>query len=239
MDAAYVLARLANARRGGRLAVLEGIHPLKHALRFDGEVAFALTPARDEVHRLLADLAPDLHAAVDDCLIEVDAPTWAQAAPHRLPAPVIAVAERRTATPPQVLAAPGVVVVLEQPRHLGNLGAAIRVAAAANAGGLLVLGDADPWAPTALRGAAGLQFALPVARASTLPDTDRPLVALDDAPEGHFAPLTPDTVLLVGTERGGLSDELRHRASATMRIPMRPGVASLNLATAVGIALYR
>ena len=40
----------------------------------------------------------------------------------------------------------------------------------------------DPYSPAAVRGAAGLQFAVPVAAIDTLPDTDRPLVALD--PEG-------------------------------------------------------
>jgi RNA methyltransferase, TrmH family len=129
--------------------------------------------------------------------------------------------------------------VLADPRHLGNLGAVIRVAAAADAGGVLVVGDADPWHPIAVRGAAGLQFALPVARTDVLPDTDRPLIALD----GEGEPLQPgsvprDAALLVGTERGGLSSELLDRAGGRVAIPMRVGVASLNLATAVAIALY-
>jgi TrmH family RNA methyltransferase len=50
--------------------------------------------------------------------------------------------------------------------------------------------------------------------------------------------LTDDAVLLVGTERGGLSARLRQRATSTVGIPMRPGVSSLNLATAVTVLLY-
>jgi RNA methyltransferase, TrmH family len=73
-----------------------------------------------------------------------------------------------------------------------------------------------------------------------LPTTDRHLTALDPAGDelGHGA-LGADTVLLVGTERGGLSSALRDRADARVRLPMRAGVSSLNLATAVAAALYR
>ena len=46
---------------------------------------------------------------------------------------------------------------------MGNMGACVRVAAAADAAGVLTTGDNDPWHPDALRGAAGLHYALPVA----------------------------------------------------------------------------
>ena len=56
------------------------------------------------------------------------------------------------------------IVLLEDPRDLGNMGACVRVAAAADIAGVLSTGSHDPWHPDALRGAAGLHFALPVAR---------------------------------------------------------------------------
>ena len=43
-------------------------------------------------------------------------------------------------------------------------------------------------------------------------------------------------MLAFGTERDGLSDELLARADARVALPMRPGVSSLNLATAVAAA---
>ena len=53
-------------------------------------------------------------------------------------------------------------LLLEAPRHLGNLGACVRVAAAAApASPVLTTGEQDPWHPDALRGSAGLHFALP------------------------------------------------------------------------------
>jgi TrmH family RNA methyltransferase len=50
----------------------------------------------------------------------------------------------------------------------------------------------------------------------------------------------PDRPLLVfGSERHGLGPELLARADARVALPMRPGVSSLNLATAVAAILYR
>ncbi|MFP4150129.1 MAG: TrmH family RNA methyltransferase, partial [Nitriliruptoraceae bacterium] len=72
-----------------------------------------------------------------------------------------------------------------------------------------------------------------------LPPTDRPVAALDPsgAPLGR-ARLAADAVVLVGTERGGLDATLLARADQRLAIPMRAGVSSLNLATAVAVALY-
>src|SRR5690606_12663932 len=106
----------------------------------------------------------------------------------------------------------------------------------------VAVGPQDPWHPSAIRGAAGLQYAVPVARCNDLQDLPHlrgPLVAVH--PEGtHLTPnvLPADAVLAFGSERRGLSRELLQRAEARVAIPMQPGVSSLNLATAVAVTLY-
>jgi RNA methyltransferase, TrmH family len=122
---------------------------------------------------------------------------------------------------------------------MGNIGACVRVGAGAGAAALLTTGENDPWYPAAVRGAAGLHFALPVAAVEALPPSDRPLLAVD--PEGEeLRPdqLPPRAVLAFGTERHGISADLLARADSRIAIPMRDGVSSLNLATSVAIALY-
>jgi len=255
MDVAYgaELTRVRAVRRGSDGVLLEGVHALKHATRFGARIEVALTPDRGALARLLADLAPDV--SLPEALIEVDRATWRTATAGReLPSPSLAVADRPAMAPRDVLAAAGRIVILEQPRHLGNLGAVVRVAAAAGAGGVLIVGAADPWHPTAVRAAAGLQFALPVARCEELPPVQRRhVVALDADPDpgsgpdddtgvasdaAHGLPVAEDALVLFGTERGGLTPALRARATATAAIPMQPGVSSLNLATAVAVVLY-
>lgn len=218
---------------------LEGAHALKHALRFGADIEVVATDDRAGLLALLGELAPDVVDEVAARVVPLPAGRWRHLVPRPLPSPALAIARRPAVTAQEVLGAPGRLLLLDRPRHLGNLGAAIRVAAAAGAGGVLVLGPADPWHPTSLRAAAGLQFALPTTRTDALPATRRPLVALD--PDGaplHASPLPDDAVLLVGTERGGLADELRARADQRRSIGMREGVSSLNLATAVAVALY-
>lgn len=219
--------------------VLEGVHALKHALRFGARVGRIVSPDPAELARLLADLAPDVAVPVE--VEEVDEVAWDALARGGLPSPCLALADRPVQDPVAVLAHRGErpVVLLDEPRHLGNVGAAVRVAAAAGADGLVVLGGVDPWHPSAVRGGAGLQFALPVGRVDEVPATPRPIVAIDagGAPLGSVE-LPPDAVLAFGSERRGLSDAVRQRAATTVAIPMRPGVSSLNLATAVAVLLY-
>ena len=196
---------------------LEGFHALKHAIRFGAELV-EVRGDRAEAEQLAAALAPDLIL------------------PEMEPAQeLVALARRPAYELEATLARPGPIIFLEHPRHLGNLGAAIRVAAAAGAAGVLTTGD--PWHPHAVRGAAGLQFALPVLRVPALPDSDRPLIAVD--PDGEETTAPQDAILAFGSERHGLTEETKRRAQARLRIPMREGVSSLNLATAVAATLYR
>jgi TrmH family RNA methyltransferase len=128
-------------------------------------------------------------------------------------------------------------VLLDAPRSPGNAGAVVRVAAAAGASGVAMTGPLDPWHPSVLRGSAGLHYALPVLLV-TADEVTGPVVLLDAGGDPR-APLPQDAVLVVGSERAGVGAELRSRADLVLALPMRPGVSSLNLATATAAALYR
>lgn len=121
----------------------------------------------------------------------------------------------------------------------GNIGAAIRVAAGAGAAAVVTTGPTDPWNPGALRGSAGLHYALPVVRTDAADPGDRVVVAIDPTGEELSPGRIPDHALLVfGSERSGLTAARLSGAQVRLRIPMEPGVSSLNLATAVAVALY-
>jgi TrmH family RNA methyltransferase len=239
-----LIPRFGRARRDPSLAVLEGFHPLKHALRFGANVLEVVCRDVEELDRLAAQLADDQAQRIHELATPVKPEVFAQLAPLPPTTGVIALAERPAIDAAAILASerPGPIVLLEDPRDLGNMGACVRVAAAADAAGVLSTGSHDPWAPDALRGAAGLHFALGVARLEqldALSGSGRKLLALD--PDGE--PLQPhllpaDAVLAFGTERYGLSDQLLARADARINIPMRAGVSSLNLATSVAAVLF-
>jgi len=229
------------ARQDPSLAVLEGFHAVKHALRFGADILAAITPDRGAVLALAAQLAPDITHPLAELMRDVGPEEFARAAPTPPSTPLLALARRPPVDPARVLLDPGPqpVVFLDRPNHLGNLGAVVRVAAAAGAAAVLTSGDRDPWHPTALRGSAGLHFALPVARVARLSPADRPVVAVDPAGEPLWeVEIPPRSVLAFGAERHGLSDDLLAAARLRVTIPMRPGVSSLNLATAAAVLLY-
>ncbi|HEX5929392.1 MAG TPA: RNA methyltransferase [Solirubrobacterales bacterium] len=233
--------RFRKARRDPELTVVEGFHALKHALRFGAELVEAVAVEPERLDELARELAPDLAGQLGDRVERVEPDVLAGLTPLVPRTGVVAIACRPPVDVAAVLADPGPapVVLLEQPKNMGNIGACIRVAAGAGAAAVLTTGENDPWYPDAVRGAAGLHFALPVAAVASLPPSDRPLLAIDPEGEEMSAARLPDrAVLAFGTERHGLGSELLERADARVAIPMRAGVSSLNLATSVAIALY-
>ncbi|WSQ10501.1 TrmH family RNA methyltransferase [Streptomyces sp. NBC_01231] len=223
--------------------LLDGFHALKHAVRFGAEVSVAVAVDRAAALALADELAPDVRDTLDALLTEVPETTYTSLVPRPHPTAVAALAVRpsrashlkRLAHTPRT--AP--VVVLDNPRNLGNAGAVIRLAAGFGATGVVTTGTLDPWHPTVVRGGAGLHFATAVERLTVDELPAGPVFALD--PEGddlRGIKLPDDAVLAFGSERSGLSAELRARADHLLALPMRPQVSSYNLATSVAMTLY-
>lgn len=236
-----LVRRYRAARRDRSLAVLEGFHALKHALRFGADVLEAVASDPGELEQLESELAPDLRGSLAERAAPVPADVIAELAPQAPRTGVVAIARRPPIQLDAVLADPreAPLVLLEDPRTMGNMGACVRVAAAADAAGVLTTGQNDPWHPDALRGAAGLHFALPVTAVQELPASSRSLVAIDPGGTGlRPAEIPPRAILAFGTERHGLSGEILERADLRLGIPMREGVSSLNLATSVAAVLF-
>ncbi|MFC1417651.1 TrmH family RNA methyltransferase [Streptacidiphilus cavernicola] len=245
MEAAKATAAVRGWREAAQGSVLlDGFHALKHALRFGADVSAVLTTDRAAVAVLAADLAPDVAARIGESAVEIPATVLKELVPRLHPTGIAALAARpdRAADLAALTREPrrAPVVVLDNPRNLGNIGAVVRLAAGFAAAGVLTTGDADPWHPTAVRAGAGLHFATVVERVTVdqLP-YGAPLYALD--PEGddiRDVPFPDDALLAFGSERHGLSEAVRSRATRLVAIPMRPQVSSFNLATSVGMGLF-
>jgi len=209
---------------------LEGLHCVKHALRFAPELVTDVRVRDRAAVRALAErLAPDVADELLRRAVVADvAHHTGVEATGAVPVPDATVLERRQHP----------LVLLDRPRSPGNAGAVVRVAAAAGASGVVTTGPLDPWHPTVLRGSAGLHYAQPVLRLDDLDALTGPYAVLDAGGDPD-ADLPPDAVLVVGTERDGVGAALRARADVVLALPMRPGVSSLNLATATAAALYR
>ena len=168
----------------------------------------------------------------------------------------LAVGERGAETPAADLVdppGPRLLLVLEDVSNPDNVGGAFRNAMAFAADGVLLSArSVDPLYRKSIRTSMGGALRVPFAR---LPDWAGGLArlraagyailaltpaasALDLARLGAARPLPDRVALLAGAEGAGLGGQARSAADVEVRIPMAPEVDSLNVATAVGIALH-
>jgi TrmH family RNA methyltransferase len=129
----------------------------------------------------------------------------------------------------------------------GNLGTIIRTAEATGVSGLIVVGaNADPYEPTAIRASMGSLFSLKLVRCSVSEFTAWArafnVALVGSSPTGlldyrSFRCRWP-TVLLIGSEKHGLSEQLAEACDFMIRIPMLGRGDSINAAVAAGVLLY-
>jgi tRNA G18 (ribose-2'-O)-methylase SpoU len=143
------------------------------------------------------------------------------------------------------------VLVLENVVDHTNVGAIFRSAAAIGADAVLVSPScADPLYRRSVRVSMGTVFQVPWTRLTSWPnDLDRirdagfTVAGLGLDPTAvdldHWAADLPDRLALVlGTEGDGLTARALAAVDVTVRIPMRGGVDSLNVAAAAAVALW-
>ncbi len=129
-----------------------------------------------------------------------------------------------------------------------NLGAIVRSAAAAGAGGLLLPARGSaPLSATVRKAAAGALERLPVAKVPNLAKA-LPLCqaagfwVLGTAADGETtyfqADLTVPFVLVLGSEGKGLRPLVRKQCDGVIAIPLAPGSDSLNVSVAAGVVLF-
>jgi RNA methyltransferase, TrmH family len=138
-------------------------------------------------------------------------------------------------------------VVLETVRSLGNLGTLIRTSeAVGGAGFIFVGGRIDPFAPDVVRASMGALFHQKFVRTSfsALRKSIRRnhLHAIGASPDGttelHEFNYPRSTLLLLGEERQGLTQQQRDLCQNLIRIPIVGMADSLNLAVAGSLLMY-
>lgn len=140
------------------------------------------------------------------------------------------------------------VLALETIQDPGNLGTIIRTAAAAGASGLWLSQDSvDLDHPKVLRASAGQWFRLKMAvsedlKATVVQAQQAGMQVIATLPAATFTYWQVDwckpSLILLGNEGAGLSANLTALADRQVKIPLSPGVESLNVAIAAALMLY-
>ncbi len=143
---------------------------------------------------------------------------------------------------------PGCFLYLEEIQDPGNLGALARVAEATGVVGLaLSPATAHPNHPRALRASAGSLLRLPVACEVSLGDLKKHLagqsphwysLATRGGCDLYETDLTKTSVLLLGSEGHGLSEEASELSDTALTIPLESPVESLNVTVAAAVTLF-
>lgn len=139
-------------------------------------------------------------------------------------------------------------LAIEAIQNPGNLGTVLRTCDATGVEGLILLPPStDPYDPAAVKASMGAVFTVPIysinyAQLASLLDLNSHICVLgtsDKAKQSAFAYQYPNhTLLLIGSEREGLSTPFAALSDEMLSIPMVGACDSLNLSVATGIILY-
>ncbi len=137
-------------------------------------------------------------------------------------------------------------LLLDGVRDPGNLGTILRSAEAAGVGQVITMqGTVDIYGPKVVRGAMGAHFRLPMKADCTWSDVGsmlegRQVLLADARGDRHYYEIdwTQPSALIVGGEAHGPGAEARRVCTATVSIPMKGDVESLNVAVATSIILF-
>ena len=247
------IKKLQNAkeRRETQLFLLEGTHPIQEACAVNYPLmTVCYTPRWEEHHPELRSivlencdslperLRPRVELVSDEVIKSI--------ATTVNPDGIVAIAPRLAQKKPPIPA--NLTIVLSTIQDPGNLGTIIRTAAAAGVDGLWVSQDSvDLDNPKVLRASAGQWFRLAMGVSDNLHELVTSyqqqgvqIVSTTSHTQTSYwdVNLTKPTLILLGNEGAGLSDDLAALANLQVKIPMETGVESLNVATAAALMLY-
>ncbi len=142
----------------------------------------------------------------------------------------------------------GLILLLDRIQDPGNLGTIIRTAEACGADGIVCdAGTADRYSPKAVRSTMGALFRVPVSVTEDLEQALQQLKGrgytafaahLQGSVDYRKAEWPKKTVLMIGNEANGLSENLTLCADSRVIIPMQGSVESLNASVAAALLMF-
>lgn len=235
------LQRKGKQRQAEGVFVLEGVRLVEEAFNSHWKVEFlAYTDDLGSRGKEIVEAYQEI-----DAQVQVVSPHVMQAmSDTKSPQGILAVVKMQTLPVPGQL---DFVLILDQIREPGNLGAILRSATAAGVQVVhLTPETVDPYSPKVLRAGMRAQLNLPIQ--SNTWDEIRVqiehsklhtfLAQMDNGEVYHQTDLSYPLALIIGGESEGASEAAFHIADSLIHIPMPGGGESLNASVSAGILLF-
>ena len=234
---AYGLQTRTRTRRKERKIVLEGTRLVRDAIERHNKPLFVLFQPENVDFELVAELQNRNFQ-----LIPVNAEVMAHVSDTQNPQGIVAVFPMPMPTLPKK---PRRVLILDNVRDPGNMGAMLRTAAAAGVEVVILSpGCADAYNPKALRSGMGAHFRVPTAEAEwhEIASYCEGLNIYLTAGDGNLSYDSVDWkagwAVIIGSEAHGVGDKAEALAQKRIRIPMAAKTESLNAVVAAGVVLF-
>lgn len=223
-------------RRKEERFVLEGLRLVEDAL--SANVAPEVALYRQGAEDSLASLLSKLESIRVPCLA-VESALFDETADTETPQGIIAICPRPNLTPPDPM---DFVLIFDELRNPGNLGSALRTAAAVGVDAVIIApGSVDPYNPKVVRGAMGAHLRVPILQWDWDQITAEGLplfvAEMDGAVSIYDIDWRQPCGIIIGGEARGLQRQARQLATKNVYIPMVGG-ESLNAAVAASVILY-
>jgi TrmH family RNA methyltransferase len=228
------------------LGFIEGIRIVYEAINSEyriEEVLFSPELAKSKIIEEALEKAREKNIRI----IEVSSQVFESLSSKEGPQGLAAVIRQQWVTLERINTANGLWIALEEVADPGNLGTILRTCDAVGANGMILIGNCtDPYDSSALRASMGAIFSQNLIKTtevefiSWIKTNNRYLIGTSDQAKIDYREIdySVNTILLMGSERQGLSKELADTCSSIVSIPMKGSCDSLNLAVASAIMLY-
>ena len=236
------------------LFLVEGIHPVGEAVEAGWGIE-TLVYAPDQLTSDFALRLVDEQSRRSVHCVALTTDLFTAIAEKDNPQGILAIVRQRYLTLDDVISPPRGTrehfhfgAALVSPQDPGNVGTILRTLDAVGADGLFLLdGGVDPYHPSSVRASMGTIFWKPLVQASFAEfvkwarKNGYQLVGCSAHAKTDYRAFKrggQPTILLLGNEQKGLSQEQMTACDVTVSMPMKGRASSLNLAVAAGILLY-
>ena len=232
-------------RNGSHLFIIEGIKGLEEAIKSNVEVKDIFTSNQKFLKNNI--LPQNKMYIVTEQIMKKLSTTES-------PPEIIAVAKQKEHSIKDILKNQiPLILVFENIKDAGNLGTIVRSAAAFDCSGIILLGDTvDIYNPKTVRASAGNLWKIPVIiyknEISSLKEEINSIKKCNfiatNVEKQNKTKYIQDynfknpAVIIFGSEAEGISKESLHICNASITIPMKDNVESLNLSISAGLVLY-